>query len=331
MKTHSPEYPEATVQNPPYRSELAFQPGQLLQHIKRATQMGVDTGALAPISTTHTTHIERGIPFQLRVLKQLQRKDAARAIQVANKECKRPVRNPFLPYETDLFVADITPSYVGVLNKFNVVPHHILLITRTFVPQTQTLQIDDMQAVAHCLCDLESLMFYNGGEAAGASQPHKHLQWLPLPLAEGPFATPLDTHIQALPNDRNVQSLPPFSFAHGIRRFSYSDVVNDMKEILYTAYTDLLRHFSMDPDAQSPIYPYNLIATRTWMMLVPRSQEFYGSISVNALGFVGGLLARTEHDRETIEQEGPLHILQRVSFSKKHDFTAPYLETTEQK
>jgi ATP adenylyltransferase len=41
---------------------------------------------------------------------------------------------------------------------------------------------------------------------------------------------------------------------------------------------------------------YNLLFTHDWMLLVKRSTEFFGTISVNALGFAGGLLARDDQE-----------------------------------
>jgi len=41
--------------------------------------------------------------------------------------------------------------------------------------------------------------------------------------------------------------------------------------------------------ARCPQAPYNLLATRRWMLVVPRRQERYEKISVNALGFAGSL------------------------------------------
>ena len=39
--------------------------------------------------------------------------------------------------------------------------------------------LEEMNAI---LAEFDGLGFYNGGETAGASQPHKHLQIVPLPL-----------------------------------------------------------------------------------------------------------------------------------------------------
>ena len=40
--------------------------------------------------------------------------------------------NPFLPYDPDLVVADISDTHVALLNKFNVIDHHLLIVTRCF-------------------------------------------------------------------------------------------------------------------------------------------------------------------------------------------------------
>ena len=42
-------------------------------------------------------------------------------------------------YEVDLFVADISPTHVCILNKFNVVDYHLLIITRAFESQENLL------------------------------------------------------------------------------------------------------------------------------------------------------------------------------------------------
>ena len=54
---------------------------------------------------------------------------------------------------------------------------------------------------------------------------------------------------------------------------------------------------------------YNMLMTRNWMLIVPRSQAGFAGISVNALGFAGHLLARNQQQVETIRENGPLGLL----------------------
>jgi ATP adenylyltransferase len=58
---------------------------------------------------------------------------------------------------------------------------------------------------------------------------------------------------------------------------------------------------------------YNFLATREWMLIVPRSQEDFASISVNSLGFAGGLLVRNEEQMQLIKKQGPMTILKNVA------------------
>ena len=59
--------------------------------------------------------------------------------------------------------------------------------------------------------------------------------------------------------------------------------------------------------------PYNLLVTRRWMLLVPRTREFFETISINALGFAGSLFARNRQQLEAAVKYGPLRILRQVS------------------
>ena len=59
--------------------------------------------------------------------------------------------------------------------------------------------------------------------------------------------------------------------------------------------------------------PYNLLLTREWMLLVPRSREHYASISVNALGFTGSLFVKDKAQLECVREIGPMGLLREVA------------------
>ena len=128
--------------------------------------------ALQPIETATDFVEDRGVQFLVRVISNLRRKLPHNGR-----------KNPFLPYEQDLYVADASPTHVCILNKYNVVDLHLLIITRAFEHQETMLRLADFQALWRCLGEYDSLGFYNSGHLSGASQPHKHLQIVPLPLA----------------------------------------------------------------------------------------------------------------------------------------------------
>ncbi len=67
--------------------------------------------------------------------------------------------------------------------------------------------------------------------------------------------------------------------------------------------------------------PYNLLMTDSWMLLVPRSQEFSHGISVNALGYVGSLFVKDQTGLDTIRRIGPMNLLREVSVRSNEDST----------
>ena len=100
--------------------------------------------------------------------------------------------NPFLPYDADLWVTDISQTHICLLNKFNVIENHILVVTRVFEDQESLLTAEDFEAMWICMAEFDGLAFYNSGPIAGASQQHKHLQIVPLPLAPKGLMGPIE-------------------------------------------------------------------------------------------------------------------------------------------
>lgn len=64
--------------------------------------------------------------------------------QDENNDAKRP--NPFLPYEEALWVQHLSPTHTLLLNKYNVVAHHVLVVTRQFESQQDPLNARDLEA-----------------------------------------------------------------------------------------------------------------------------------------------------------------------------------------
>ncbi|MGB5914181.1 MAG: phosphorylase, partial [Phormidesmis sp.] len=65
--------------------------------------------------------------------------------------------------------------------------------------------------------------------------------------------------------------------------------------------------------------PYNLLCTRQWMMLIPRSQEKYADISVNSLGFAGSLLVKNEEELAKLQEIGPMTLLEQVGDAQQDE------------
>jgi len=289
-----------------------LKPGTLWTRVVKCTARALETGALQPVRTRQETVDDGGVLFLLRVVEQLAEKDRQRD----PNETGAPGQSPFLPPEPDLAVADIPPGHVAVLNKFNVLDHHLLIVTREFAHQEELLDESDIHALLRCLNEFPSLGFYNGGEIAGASQPHKHLQLVPLPLGDGPFPIPIEA---VLPRDNGPGTpvvVPAMPFPHRFVRFAEPAGAAQTREI-----TDLYRQMLAEVgirgvrhnDTLRQSAPYNLLVTRDWMLIVPRASEFHGGISVNGLGFAGSLFVRTRELAELVRSVGPMRILTAVA------------------
>jgi ATP adenylyltransferase len=278
-------------------------------------------GALQPIATEETTIEDAGVPFVVRSVSSLERK-RLEAQRVEQAKETRP-RNPLMPPEPPLTVGDVTPTHVGVLNKYPVVAHHLLLVTKAPVPQEAALDGYDFAAIARCLAEADGLVFYNGGREAGASQPHKHLQLVPLPLDAGAWAAPIEAVFDSWAATGNVNRLLQLPFRNAfslLDGFADEEQAAERLEELYAAQLAAIGVLNEDAphaanDEPMRPAPYNLLVTRRWMLTVPRSRERFGTISVNALGFAGSLFVRDEEEMQDVRDAGPMRVLRAVSIA----------------
>ena len=75
-----------------------------------------------------------------------------------------------------LVVTEVEPLHTLVLNKFNTVEGHTLLITNDYQFQGTPLSYTDLEAWYWCIDQIGGVGFYNSALVAGASQRHKHMQ-----------------------------------------------------------------------------------------------------------------------------------------------------------
>jgi len=286
-------------------------PGTLWAAIERQTAHALQCGALQPIETVPSVIESGGVRFVVRQVSSLTRKEQQREQARKLQTQRRPTANPFLPYEPDLFVADISATHLALLNKFNVIDHHLLIVTRDFRPQEALLDLADFEALMACMAEFEGIGFYNGGPEAGASQPHKHLQIVPLPLGDGGPAVP----VEALLAQSAASRIPGFPFRHAFTRIATggSEAARTVLSC-YHALLDATGIGAVEIDGERcQASPYNLLVTRDWMLLVPRSAERVDGVSVNALGYAGSLFVRDEAQMALIGRLGPMTVLQRAA------------------
>jgi len=288
--------------------------GELWQRLGERTRSALACGALQCIDTRERIIVDGGIPFVVRVAQNLLRKAEDQRLN----DARRADFNPFLPPEAALTVGAIGANHLAVLNKFNVVEHHLLILTRRFEPQEALLTPADFAALCRALREVDGLGFYNGGTVAGASQRHKHLQLIPLPLSEGQSGLPIEqvfpeslpeqpTRLDTLPFPHRIAALPPGLFDTPARAAGHC----------HPLYLQMLKSLQIPPEEREGMLyqsaPYNLLLTRRWLMLVPRTREHFERISINAMGFAGSLFVRDREELQRLEAAGPLAILQAVS------------------
>ena len=298
-----------------------LKPGTLRKLVEERTARAIGQGALQSIPT-HAEHVEDGgVRFLVRVLANLDRKNEDRKRQLENERHSGQTVNPFLPYERDLFVADLTQTHLALLNKFNVVDHHLLMVTRHFEHQDTLLTREDFEATWLVLREYDSLAFYNGGQVAGASQKHKHLQLIPLPMTDIDPVPPIELmfeKLQAFPD--KTWRWPDIPFRH---TFAWLDArwgkrPKDASSRTKDIYDGLMMAAGLSDGASHcrnswQNGPYNMLMTSRWMLIVPRSAECFEGVSINALGFAGALLVRRQEELDRVRSVGPWTVLSKVA------------------
>eukprot|EP01114_Cavostelium_apophysatum_P014270 TRINITY_DN3656_c0_g1_i4.p1 TRINITY_DN3656_c0_g1~~TRINITY_DN3656_c0_g1_i4.p1 ORF type:complete len:260 (+),score=52.74 TRINITY_DN3656_c0_g1_i4:38-781(+) len=163
------------------------------KRIKEVTAIAIRNEWLKPIQTHFIRLEDGGVNWIIRVVASLAEKPIATSDSSPNTKNKgeegskssNDKKNPFLPPDPDLFLAEINGgSHNFMLNKFNVSPYHTIIATKEFRPQEEGLDKSDFAASWFIASTINGLVFYNCGKEAGASQPHKHVQILPLPYEE---------------------------------------------------------------------------------------------------------------------------------------------------
>lgn len=300
-------------------------PGTLWQDIVRRTEHAIRCGALHSIGTECGVIEQSGVRFLVRSVSSLARKQSHSAGR--QTDAKPPVAglDPFLPYDEDLFIADISQTHVCLLNKFNVIDHHLLVVTRGFEHQETLVTLADFEALWACMAEFDGLGFYNGGNAAGASQPHKHLQIVPLPLANAGPPIPIEPLLVGEGLARTIEVAAKLPFVHAFARLdpALAGWPLDAAKVTHKLYHALLEAVGVHPigvgEQVRQSAPYNLLITRRWMLMVPRSREFFGPISINALGFAGSLFVGDPRQVDIVRDRGPMNVLRHVAIGRAAD------------
>lgn len=272
--------------------------GRLLELALERSRQAECCGALVPLDT-EVVALSGCEPFVLRRLLS----ETPKHLRSAG-----PKPNPFLPWDPALEVERLGHEHVLILNKFPVQRGHVLLIPQRWQPQSGWLSPIDWQVLAGVEADTSGLWFFNSCAAAGASQPHRHLQLLPRTREEAscPLAAACVAQLQG------AASPWPWHYRLSPRRYTGTpDAASELVEIYRRHQREL--GLGVPQDHPQPMAPYNLIFEPDWFMTVVRTQEHWAGMSINALGFAGCLLITPESDTAWLQQCGPLALLSAVS------------------
>jgi ATP adenylyltransferase len=211
--------------------------------------------------------------------------------------------------------SDLGPEHYLVLNKFAVVPEHFILATRAFKPQTHVLEEDDLAATRACIDGYGGALFafFNCGEHSGASQPHRHIQLLPVEaMREG---LPEDSSWDVLANRLLTDKAPFVTFAEAITADMSSGQLHEAYVRLYQKACRAVALYKKDglvddaPATGETKISYNMAMTSTALVVCPRLSEgspiptetSTGSVALNGTVLAGTALVKSEAEWEALK------------------------------
>ena len=212
--------------------------------------------------------------------------------------------NPFVDPEPELIVVDrLGDKHRAMLNKYHVVEDHVLVVTREFEDQEVLLDRADFESLVACLPpNGRAIGFYNGGRDSGASQPHKHMQVVSLPLSPHlpiPVAPKLVPDPPALPF--------PFAFAR-VDHLDPPRLHRTYRELLGKAGVGTVLAGGVERQSKS----YNMLLGPGWMLVVPRVRDRFEGVPINSIAFAGAFFVRNDTELEAVRALGPFSILDHV-------------------
>jgi sulfate adenylyltransferase (ADP) / ATP adenylyltransferase len=225
--------------------------------------------------------------------------------------------------------SDRNATHNLVLNKYPVISQHSILSTVDFKKQSDLLDGQDLDVTYACLRAWEVgstdatqprrlFAFFNSGEHSGASQPHRHLQLLPVEdmmdsrLSETGWQPLIDFLTDPSPRHQSILQDPSLTFDHFAMRIPANPgagVLHQIYEQLYERASESVRSWNskLSPDlavegndSGLANISYNLAMTTHAMAICPRRSEMatlpidggYGSVSINGTILAGTLMVK---------------------------------------
>ncbi|OBZ89861.1 5',5'''-P-1,P-4-tetraphosphate phosphorylase 2 [Choanephora cucurbitarum] len=323
----------------------------LFQEVQTKFNAAKESGDLISFDSTQVVKESGGIKFTITLAPALAKKEENKKENQQKEEKPNPFLNP-----NPALVIQETEEHRLLLNKFAVIPNHLLIVTKEFHKQTEPLFPNDLyetyQALQGFGMSRPALAFFNCGNQSGASQGHKHVQVLPLEYSQS--AQPPIKQLYDEIHDRHIgqiYAINKLPFVHVImaldsnavrqtsqNKEALSDYLGQMFFGILDAMFQQLRENSLPMDTS-----YNFLMTQEFMMLIPRRKEVATiehngktfEFSINSLGFAGLMLCKTEEELAALEaQENLMDMLTQVGVawdpqSAKYDAERQMAASTE--
>jgi len=238
--------------------------------------------------------------------------------------------DPFENPAEGLFVTSLSSNHYLVLNKFPVIPDHFILATKEFKEQTDLLEEDDIGAAYACLASYrqegeELFGFFNSGAHSGASQPHRHIQFLPVESMRSGVGEGISWNVLAdsLKRDQDGINLPFTYFAATLPKGATPIQLHRIYRTLYEKALKTAQQFSESSgtsfslvkttrDNESRI-SYNMGLTDQVMVICPRVSEglkvtskigeIIGTVALNGTVLGGTLLVKSEAEWQALRSD----------------------------
>ncbi|KAL5612694.1 hypothetical protein BROUX41_004217 [Berkeleyomyces rouxiae] len=270
-----------------------------------------------------------------------------------------PPIDPFADPPAPLRIATLAPAHILVLNKFAIAPEHFILATSAWRSQEDVLEEADIAAAHACVqayrgqeggntgdtatgpgtqdsppvCHTGLFVFFNGGPHSGASQPHCHLQLIPVSslhdgLPAAPAWVPLIDSILCATS--GAPGLPCRVFAQPIPAGASGKELFETYLALYAqACRAVLGEGVEVPREGRALVSYNFAMTESTMAVCPRVaegaeicvQNGQGKLQLNGTLLAGTALVKSESEWDALRQDPRLfeNVLSKIGVPKENE------------
>lgn len=221
-----------------------------------------------------------------------------------------PEDDPFAPPRKSV-ITEVPPEFVCMLNKYSLEKGHFLAVTDQFVPQNGPVRPQDLIMLYDVVQrpSKRTYAFLNGGPDSGASQKHRHFQFMQVPDLGEPVWP--DAIFNANPKATEPQSHPSVPVAHFLL-----PILDATRESLVKSWEKLFALAKKAAGTEDDEMAFNFLLTKEYMMILPRFQSNWDDISVGGTVMVGSIPVEEPKLLDIVKKAGITELMRRVGFPK---------------